>query len=312
MRKGRWLGAGVAAFAVAVSLINASWIASVPAGKLTLVAHRALGQPVDREAAARDGCAAAHVLPGGEHNYIENSLPSIFKAARMGAAVELDVQPTADGQMVVFQDASLDCRTNGKGPVGARTLDVGYGYSPDGGTSFPLRGRGVGGMPTVEDVLREAPWAPIVFDLNGEDPRQADLLVTAFHRAGVKIEGKYGFQGAPAVLARVKALAPDAWTFHEEMGRACLADYLKLGWTGFVPHSCRNTTLVIPLDAQWKLWGWPNRFQQRMSAAGTRLVIVGPNRRGLDRPEQLGEVPRDFRGYLRIEDFYAIGRSLGR
>ena len=43
----------------------------------------------------------------------------------------------------------------------------------------------------------------------------------------------------------------------------------------------------------------------------------GPSRHdgemvGLERPEQLGEVPHDYRGLLLIEDMYAVGRALQR
>ena len=324
MSRRRWLGLGVAVIAVLFSLLNASWIAGRPTGRLTLVAHRGLAQ---QPAAERGGdCAAARIRANEENRYIDSSVPAIFKAVRMGGAVALDVQRTADGQMVVFEDATLDCRTNGKGPLRARTLaelktlDIGYGYTPDGGRSFPLRGRGIGAMPTVEDVLREIPTAPILFNFAGGDARDADALVAAFSRAGVELDGKYGFHGDPATLARIETLVPGAWTLAADSGRACREDYFRIGWTGYVPASCRDTTVLIPLDEQWALWGWPNRFQQRMAKAGTKLVMLaaapaaGPTAGlpGLDRPEQLGEVPRDFRGHVLIDDFYALGRALGR
>jgi glycerophosphoryl diester phosphodiesterase len=289
---------------------------------MTLVADRGLAQQPAGEAAAAGGCAAARIRLNEENRYIDSSVPAIFKAMRMGAAVALDVQRTADGQIVIFEDAELDCRTNGKGPVRARTLaelktlDIGYGYTPDGGRSFPLRGRGIGAMPALEDVLREIPTGEIIFNFHGADPRDAEALVAAFARAGMKIDGKYGFHGDPRILARIKALVPAAWTFGSDAGRACLADYVRLGWTGYLPESCRETTVLIPLDEQWTLWGWPNRFQRRMAGAGTRMIIVGGVSQsglvGLDRPEQLGEVPRDFRGHVWIHDFYALGRALGR
>ena len=320
MSKGRWIGLGVAVVAVLLSLLNASWIAGRPSGRLTLVAHRGLAQQPARD---RSGdCAATQIQANEENRYIDSSVPAIFKAVRMGGAVALDVQRTADGQIVVFEDAALDCRTNGNGPLRAKTLaelktlDIGYGYTPDGGRSFPLRGRGIGAMPTVEEVLNEIPTAQILFNFPGGDARDADALVAAFARAGLAIDGKYGFHGDPAVLARIKALVPNAWTFTADSGRACRDDYFRVGWTGYVPASCRDTTLLIPLDEQWALWGWPNRFQQRMAGAGTRLVILAaapaPGLVGLDRPEQLGELPRDFRGHVLIEDFYALGRALGR
>ena len=51
-----------------------------------------------------------------------------------------------------------------------------------------------------------------------------------------------------------------------------------------------------------------------MPGSGAPFLILG--RRdgnalvGLDRPEQLGEVPRHYRGLLLIEDMYGTGRAL--
>ena len=55
------------------------------------------------------------------------------------------------------------CRTDGSGRVSEhsvfelKTLDVGYGYTADDGKSFPLRGKGIGLMPTLAEVLQKYP-----------------------------------------------------------------------------------------------------------------------------------------------------------
>ncbi len=53
----------------------------------------------------------------------ENTLAAFRLAHDLGAdGVELDVQLTADGRVVVIHDETLDRTTTGRGPVGARTL----------------------------------------------------------------------------------------------------------------------------------------------------------------------------------------------
>ena len=322
MSKWKIFGIALAVFAVAVSLLNASWLAPKPKGKLLLIAHRGLAQQFDREGVDNETCTATRIRTP-QHLFIENSVFSMQNAVRFGAdAVELDVHPTSDGQMVVFHDWTLECRTNGKGRVRERTLaelkalDIGYGYTADGGKTFPLRGRAVGAMPTVEEVLQKLPTFPLVFNFKSKDPRDADQLVAAFRRAGAKIDGKYGFYGHPRVTDRMKALAPGAWIYGKEQIKACMTDYLKFGWTGFVPASCKNTTVAVPLNYQWAIWGWPNRFLDRMHGANTRVIMFGDYEdgviAGIERPEQLDRVPRDFKGYLWIEDFYTVGRALQR
>lgn len=315
-------GWGAAAFAVTVSLVNASWIAPRPKGPLILVAHRGLAQQFDREGVDNETCTASRIRPS-EHDFIENTLRSMSNARHFGAdAIELDVQRTSDGQMVVFHDWTLECRTGGKGPVRQKTLaelkrlDVGFGYTWDGGRTFPLRGRGVGGMPTVEEALRETPRMRLFFNFKSRDPRDADALVAAFRRAGVEIDRKHVFYGHPIVTNRMKRLVPGATTFWKEDMKACLTDYVKFGWASYVPKSCHNTIVAVPLNYQWAIWGWPKRFLARMDSVGTKVILMGPYEKGeiagLERPEQLGKVPRDFRGYLWIEDFYTVGRALER
>jgi len=310
---------GLAVLLTAFTLLNASWLAGRQNGKLILVAHRGVTQQPGP--AGSGDCPAARIaLP--THNYIENSTRSINDSLGYRASmVELDVQPSADGAMVIFSDPTLDCRTNGHGPVRARTLaelkalDIGHGYTADGGKTWPLRGRGVGLMPTVEEVLKELPRASLLFSLSGNDPREADLLAAAFRRAGVEPGARYGFYGSKAVAQRMRRLAPKAWTWSLEEAEACGDAYRRWGWTSYVPAACRGRTILIPLDRQFTIWGWPNRFLSRMAGTGTKVVVAGPgsSARGLTRleqPEQLGEVPRSFKGYLLVEDIYTVGGAL--
>lgn len=321
MSKWTFIGLAIAGIAVALSLLNASWIAPAPEGKLVLVAQGGIAQSYDEDAAGK-ACTAASIGPA-DHNFIENTVFSMQNAIRFGAdAIELDVRSTRDGRMVVFRDEALDCRTNGQGLVRDRTLeelkalDVGHGYTADGGKTFPLRGRGIGAMPTVEDVLQALQSTPLIFNFRSDDPQAADHLLAAFERVGMTVDGRYGFHGAPAPLARLQSRVPDAWTFTEREAAACMADYVKTGWIGMVPESCRDTTVAVPLDEQIKIWGWPNRFLARMAGAKSKVVMFERYENGviegIERAEQLGEVPRSFRGHLWIEDFYTAGRALQR
>ena len=98
-------------------------------------------------------------------------MPAFERAVRLGAdALEFDVRLSADGAAVVHHDPTLDRTTSGTGPVGARTLadlravDAGARFSPDGGRTFPFRGRGVG-VPTLDEVLGAWPDAPVLIEI---------------------------------------------------------------------------------------------------------------------------------------------------
>lgn len=318
--KGWRLGiVAAAAVIVLLSLVNASWIAAQPPGRLIVVARHGIVQQV----APGSGCEAKRMQADPGNDYIENTLPAIYKAAKLGAdAIEIDVQRTADGQTVAFRDADLGCRTDGTGPLKARTLaelkriDVGYGYTGDGGLSFPLRGRGIGGMPTVEEVLREVPKSQIVFRFVGHEPSDADAVVAALKRAGAAGAERFAFEGDPAVTARVAQLLPGAWSFPRHSSGPCIADYVRLGWTSLVPASCHGATIALTVGERWKLWGWPYRFLDRMAAADARVLMFGEEKDdalvGITDVAQYDKVPAGFRGHLFIEDFYKVGAALRR
>ena len=75
----------------------------------------------------------------------ENTLPAFEAAVRLGAdGVELDVQYSSDGGLVVFHNPTLDATTNGTGRVTAhtldelRSLDAGSWFGPEfAGTRIP-------------------------------------------------------------------------------------------------------------------------------------------------------------------------------
>lgn len=105
---------------------------------------------------------------GGAGLAPENTLLAFRRAVEWWEAdvLELDVQPTRDGEVVVIHDATVDRTTDGSGRVAElpleqlRRLDAGYRFSPDGGRSFPFRGRGVG-LSTLAEVLAACPWVRV-------------------------------------------------------------------------------------------------------------------------------------------------------
>lgn len=320
MTRGRIALILIALACIALTLLNASLIAPEPPGRLTIVAHRGTAQLVDA-AAAGQACPARHIRADAGHTYIENTIFSMRGAVAYGASgFLLDVQASGDGHAMIFRDAALDCRTDGTGRLADRPLaylkrlDVGHGYSADGGRTFPLRGQGVGAMPTAAEAISAFPRAPLIFTLH--QPAAADALVAAFREARVPIGDRHGFAGSPEALARLRALTRAGWVLDRQAGDACLADYRRFGWSGIVAGSCRGATVVVAPQGSWTLWGWPYRFLDRMAGAGVRTLMVADPAAdapaGLDQPDQLGEVPRDYRGLLLIDDMFDVGRSLGQ
>lgn len=313
-----------AAFVAWATLSNASFLAPAPVGKPKLIAHRGVYHLYDKRAAVgRDTCTAQHIYPPA-HAVFENTPKSMRLAVGYGAAmVEVDVAPTKDGKMVLFHDWTVDCRTEGKGETRDLTLaqlqalDIGYGYTADGGQTYPLRGKGVGLMPTVEQGIAALPVHPILFNFKSKDAREADQLFAILQASG-RDSAKIGdaFYGAEAPVKRMRDLLPGNWSFDlKREAMACSKDYVAYGWTGIAPESCRNGTLAIPVNYQWAFWGWPDRLIERMDKVGAKVIVFGPyekgkSNEGLSDPRQLAQVPASFNGYIWVEDIASIGPAL--
>lgn len=316
------LGAGLAIVA-SVYVANASWLVR-PRGELRLLAHRGVHQVFDREGLTRQSCTAERSIDTG-HALIENTLPSIAAALRYGAdVVEIDVHSTIDEDFAVFHDWTLDCRTEGTGVVREhsmaelRTLDVAYGYTFDGGRTYPLRGSGVGMMPSLADVLRAFPDERFLIDVKANEPSEADRLVRYLDRLPEANPARLAFYGGWRPTDRLRELEPELMSFSTARGERCLERYLLTGWAGRVPDECSGSMIIVPGDHAWLLWGWPHRFVQRMNAVGSEVYVGGrmdfrlKSVEGLDQPEQLERLPDEWRAGIFTDRIEVIGPLLGR
>lgn len=68
----------------------------------------------------------------------------------------------------------------------------------------------------------------------------AEKALAMFERLKEPVDERYGFMGEAATIAAIRAKVPGAWAFTIADGRRCFDDYVKLGWFGLTPQSCRN------------------------------------------------------------------------
>jgi glycerophosphoryl diester phosphodiesterase len=119
---------------------------------------------------------------GGSLLRPENTLPAFEHGMSFGAdALELDIQQTSDGELVVIHDPTLDRTTSGSGAVAAyslddlRRFDAGYKFTTDGGDTFPFRGQGIT-IPTLRAVFERFPTTRINIDLKESTPDREERL----------------------------------------------------------------------------------------------------------------------------------------
>ncbi len=107
---------------------------------------------------------------GGAGEAPENTLEAFEIAAALGYTyLETDVHLTRDGVLVAFHDERLDRVTDRTGAIAelgiaeVEAADAGYAFSPDGGRTFPFRGRGIR-VPRLEAILARWPDARVNID----------------------------------------------------------------------------------------------------------------------------------------------------
>ncbi len=135
----------------------------------------------------------------------ENGRGAIEAAVAAGYAIEIDVQPSADGVAMVFHDATLERMTRARGPVrtrmarklGALALGATRGLMPTLGAALCVVG---GAVPLVIELK----------DQSGELSGTDGVLEGAVARALVGYGGPVAVMSFnPDMVARIARIAPD-------------------------------------------------------------------------------------------------------
>ncbi|WP_245885973.1 glycerophosphodiester phosphodiesterase [Xylanimonas oleitrophica] len=117
----------------------------------------------------------------------QNTMAAFEAAWRAGAGmIELDVQLSADGEVVVIHDDTVDATTDGTGPVAGhdlaalRALDAGAWFAP------AFAGQRVPTLGEVLTFLRERPGTDLLLELKDSwSPDDARRVTSAVDAAGL-------------------------------------------------------------------------------------------------------------------------------
>lgn len=313
----RFATAAIISVAAAIYLNNTSLLAPHRDGKPVLLAHRGIAQRFDERDVKNDTCTAARMLPP-THDYLDNTLRSMRAGFEAGAdVVELDVHPTTDGEFAVFHDWTLDCRTDGQGVTREQSmaklkmLDIGYGYTADGGKTFPFRGKGIGMIPTLSEVFAAFPDRQLLINVKSRDAKEGEKLAAVLAALPAERRRMIMVYGGDEPIEMIRRLTPDVRTTSRAAIRNCLIRYIGYGWTGLMPASCRNAMVLVPINAAPWLWGWPDRFLNRMADANSAVFVLGPYSggefsTGIDTPELFARLPRGYSGGIWTNEIEAI------
>jgi glycerophosphoryl diester phosphodiesterase len=146
----------------------------------------------------------AYAHQGGAWESPSSKLHAIGHALEAGAtAIELDVHATADGQLVVCHDASVDRTTASHGAIASFTLaelkamDFSYWWIPGADVTpglaaneYPYRGRAPDdpafGIATLREVLEEFPGVVLNLDI-----KQTAPVVVPYEEALARLLAEY-------------------------------------------------------------------------------------------------------------------------
>lgn len=282
-----WIVAGVLVILCALGLVRFFYggrAANLPPKEgFDLVAHRGVHTMWKKGTYDRaTGCEAPHIYEP-THQYLENTVESMAAAFEMGATlVEIDIRRSNDGHLVIFHDYALECRTDGRGDVSEhplaylQSLDIGYGYTADDGETYPLRGLGVGKMPTLVEVLETFPDRRFLIDHKDGSMPTAELLVDILHDLPPEQQALLYYWGPEETYTYVHDQVPAVTRFFGQRWQVkrCLLPYLvTLGLSG-IPEDCRGMGIGLPVEYAKYAWGWPYAFLKGISDAGLRFYLM--------------------------------------
>jgi glycerophosphoryl diester phosphodiesterase len=251
---------------------------------------------------------------GGSLLAPENTLAAYENGLRYGAdALELDIHYSRDGEIVVFHDDTLDRTTSGSGPLAAltldelRRLDAGYHFTPDGGATYPWRGKGVA-IPTLREVFERFPQTRVNIEMKVNDSDGERRLARLLLDNGWEEWALVGSFHTDA-LARFRALGEGRIATSASMGETRnfligvllrATRRLRITYDALqVPETYRGIRVVSPTslrlahDCGLDVHVWTVDDRETME----RLLDWGVDGLMSDRPDTLAEVYR-ARGWL--------------
>jgi glycerophosphoryl diester phosphodiesterase len=224
------------------------------------------------------------ILLGGHRSgrleFPENTVTAIeaFSQAWPEALVEVDVQMTADGRLILLHDLDVDGVTNGSGVAmlmpfaEIRALDAGWRFTRDSAT-YPYRGQGVV-IPTLQEALKAAPNHPFLIEMkHGEGVARA--TAAAIKEVGAEARC-YVATVNPAYLEEFKEAALEVATCYDVIDASEAIVAIREGrWERYTPP---HRMLVLSSEVREKLsitWEELRHFQKR----GILLCFFTVNRR---------------------------------
>jgi glycerophosphoryl diester phosphodiesterase len=235
---------------------------------------------MDQRLAARESQPLMVIAHRGASSYApENTLAAFDLALQMGARhIELDVQATCDGHIVVIHDDTVDRTTDGTGPVANHTLAA--LRSLDAGARFGAAFAGER-IPLFEEVLaRYKGRAHVHVEIKGRSNGLSERTIDLIRQHGMTSEVTItSFQKARLEEARAYATEFATGWLLRDMSDCVIAEARALGLAQLCPRADAVTPeLVHRLHTEGfvvRAWGVATEeLMQRVVHAGADGMTV--------------------------------------
>jgi glycerophosphoryl diester phosphodiesterase len=202
----------------------------------------------------------------------DHTIEALQLAVDQGAdAIEIDVHVSRDGVPLLHHGGDLSENTDAEGPLSEYTasellqLDAGYRYTPDGGATFPHRGKGHR-IVTLAEALEAFPNTRFNLDIKERRAAQATRRVIDELGAAprVLLASFYSWQRGPALRDYP---GPRSIT-QDQMLVFMLLHWTRLDWL----WPLRIDALQIP-ETHWGIRVLTTRLIQRAHDLGLRVHV---------------------------------------
>ncbi len=279
---------------------------------------------IDELLAAGKPLSIAHA--GGEVDYPHSTLFGYGESVKAGADVlEMDVQLSKDGTLMIIHDLTVDRTTEGTGNVADMTaaelqaLDNGYDFVPScwgcpeaDPDDHPYRGVRTGdtpppdgyepddfAIPTLAEVAERFPGQALDIEIKGGPNAEAaaDALAAELDDLG-REDSAIVVSFDQAIIERFHAAAPDVAISPgvDGLTKWFLEDTPLDGYAVFqVPPDYEGVEVLTPVtlsrahDQGFAIWVWMNTDQQESLEYYSQLVGMGVDGLIAGRPEKAAE-----------------------
>lgn len=116
----------------------------------------------------------------------------------------------------------------------------------------------------LQEVLTQFSDKLLLIHIKTDDPHEGKVLGDMLAKLSPERRSQLTIYGGDLPVSMVKDKLSDMRVISVDAMKSCLLPYLAYGWTGIIPSSCEHIQIHIPEKLAPLLWGWPNRFLNRM------------------------------------------------